>query len=252
MTTDSMVVDVSKDWAIARDVQQRFMELPIRELPKMRPRALTYSARCRQVWAIGGDCFDFLPLPGRRTAFAVADASGKGLPAALIAANVQSSLRTAALFAPENAAAVITAVNRQLHGSTPAERYATLFYGVFEEDTRALQYVNAGHNPAFVVRGGELVAWLDADAPPVGLFADTAYEARSVQLNVGDVIVAYTDGMVEARNAGGEDWGVSGLVSAVTACPARKPAKIVQSALDALAEFSTDGPSDDATILATL
>ena len=79
MTSDSVVVDVSQDWAVACDVQERFMEVP-----GARTQTVTYSARCRQMRALGGDCFDFLPLPGRRVALTVADASGKGLPAALI------------------------------------------------------------------------------------------------------------------------------------------------------------------------
>ena len=104
MTTDVMVVDVSQDWVAACDLQERFMQTPCAKM-----ETLSYSAQCRQVRALGGDCFDFLPLPGRRVSLAIADASGKGLAAALMIANVQSSLRTAASFAPDDAAAVVTA-----------------------------------------------------------------------------------------------------------------------------------------------
>jgi sigma-B regulation protein RsbU (phosphoserine phosphatase) len=153
MITESVVVDVSQDWVAACDLQERFMEIPCVETQR-----LTYHARCRQMRALGGDCFHFVPLPGRRVALAVADACGKGLPAALIIANVQSSLHTAALFAPEDPAAVVTAVNRQLHACSPVERYATLFYGLFDEHARTLHCVNAGHNPAVVIRRGGAVA----------------------------------------------------------------------------------------------
>ncbi len=247
MIPDSVAVDVSEDWAVASDVQARFMQSAA---PRM--RTLMYSARCRQMRDLGGDCFDFLPLPGRRIALTIADASGKGLPAALIIANVQSSLRTAALFAPDDPAAVVTAVNRQLHASSPVERYATLFYGVFDEDTRTLHYVNAGHNPPMLVRRSGHTTWLEADAPPVGFFGDTVYRTRTVQLHPGDLIVAWTDGMVEATDADGEEWGVRGLRAAVTACPTRQPDSIVASVFTALDEFSGDTQSDDATILAAL
>lgn len=247
MTTDSVMVDVSQDWAVACDLQERFMEMPSRGT-----QALTYSARCRQMRALGGDCFDFLPLPGRRVALTVADASGKGLPAALVIANVQSSLRTAALFAPGDAAAVVTAVNRQLHSSLPADRFATLFYGVFDEDTRTLHYVNAGHNPPLVIRAGGPVTWLEAGAPPVGVFADTPYKASTVQLNFADLIVAYTDGIVEAANPAGDEWGVPGLLCAIAACQTRQPDCIVHSAFTALDRFSGDSQTDDATILAAV
>ncbi len=247
MTADSVVVDVSEDWLVACDLQERLMKVPC-----AKTHAITYGARCRQMRALGGDCFDFLPLPGGRVALTIADASGKGLPAALIIANVHSSLRTAALFAPYDVAAVVTAVNSQLHASSPADRFATLFYGVFDENTRTLEYVNAGHNPPMVIRGGGSIAWLEASGPPVGAFAGTVYNACAIQLNLADLIVAYTDGMVEAANAAGEEWGVCGLLSAVAACPAKQPDRIVQAAFAALDEFSGDHQTDDATILAAL
>ena len=247
MSSDLQTLDVSQDWAVASDVQARFMQFP-----SAQTRTLTYSARCRQMRSLGGDCFDFLPLSGRRIALTVADASGKGLPAALIIANVQSSLRTAALFAPDDPAAVVSAVNRQLHASSPVERYATLFYGVFDEDTRMLNYVNAGHNAPLLIRRDGSTQWLDADAPPVGFFAATAYSTRTVQLHPGDLIVAWTDGVVEATNHVDEEWTVRGLLAAMAACPARQPERIVASVFEALDEFSGDTQTDDATILAAL
>lgn len=247
MATDSVVVDVSQDWAVACGLQERFMEVP-----GLGTRSLNYSARCRQMRALGGDCFDFLPLPGGRVALTIADASGKGLPAALIIANVQSSLRTAALFAPGDAAAVVTAVNRQLYASLPADRYATLFYGVFDEETRTLEYVNAGHNPPMVIRGGDPITWLEAGGPPVGIFPDTVYTAHTVQLNLADLIVAYTDGIVEAMNPAGDEWGVRGLFGAITACRTRQLDRIVHAAFSALDEFSSASQTDDATILAAI
>ena len=247
MITDSMVVDVSQDWVLACELQERFMEVPYAGTQR-----LTYSARCRQMRAIGGDCFDFVSLPGGQVAITVADASGKGLPAALMIANVQSSLRTAALFAPDDPAAVVTAVNRQLHACSPVDRYATLFYGVFDEATRILHYVNAGHNPAMLIRESGPVTWLESGAPPVGFFADTVYRARAAALKPGDLIVAYTDGIVEATNMAGEEWGVNGLLAAIHRCPVRQPARIIQAAYTALDQFSDHTQNDDATILAAL
>jgi sigma-B regulation protein RsbU (phosphoserine phosphatase) len=247
MITESGVVDVSQDWVAACGLQERFMEIPCPQV-----QTLTWNARCRQMRALGGDCFHFVPLPGHCIGLAVADASGKGLPAALIAANVQSSLRTAALFAPENPAAVVGAVNRQLHACSPLDRYATLFYGVFDENTRTLRYVNAGHNPAVVITRGGAVTWLEASAPPVGLFAETVYQAEVVQLYPGDLIVAYTDGVVEAVGTAGKEWGVEGFLAAVGSCRARQPQSIVEAAFASFDEFSGDNQTDDATVLAAL
>jgi sigma-B regulation protein RsbU (phosphoserine phosphatase) len=247
MITESVVVDVSQDWMAACSVQEQF-----RGIPYARAQRLTYNGRCRQMRAIGGDCFHFVPLPDRRLGIAVADASGKGLPAALIVANVQSSLRTAALFAPEDPVTVMSAVNRQLQACSPVEQYATVFYGVFDENTRTLHYVNAGHNPAVVIRRSGEMTWLEASGPPVGLFAETAYEAQTVQLYAGDLIVAYTDGFVEPTNASGEEWGVEGLLGAVNRYRTREPQGIVETAFAALDEFSGENQTDDATIVAAL
>ena len=247
MITESVVVDVSQDWVAACGLQERFMEIPCAKAQRF-----SYDARCRQMRALGGDCFHFVPLSGGCMGLAVVDASGKGLPAALIVANVQSSLRTAALFAPEDPAAVVSAVNRQLHACSPVERYATLFYGVFDDHTRVLRYVNAGHNPAVVIRRGGAIVWLEASAPPVGLFAETVYQAQTVRLYPGDLIVAYTDGIVEATNEASEEWGVDGLLAAVKCCRTRQPESVVGAAFAALDEFSGDNQTDDATILAAL
>jgi sigma-B regulation protein RsbU (phosphoserine phosphatase) len=248
MTIESVLVDVSQDWAAACGLQERFMEIPCPIADR-----LSYDARCRQVHALGGDCFHFAPLPpGQRVVLAVADASGKGLPAALIVANVQSSLRTAALFAPEDPAAVVCAVNLQLHACSPVERYATLFYGIFDGNTRTLHYVNAGHNPAVVIRRGEAVVWLEASELPVGLFAETVYQTRAVQLYPEDLIVSYTDGIVEATNTAGEEWGVEGLLAAIRRCRTLRPESIVEAAFGALDEFSGRNQTDDATVLAAL
>jgi phosphoserine phosphatase RsbU/P len=206
MTSDALVVDVSRDWAIACDVQQRFMQ-------GLDPAidTLDYSARCRQVHELGGDCYDFVPLADKRLALTMGDASGKGLAAALMIANVQSSLRTTALFTGNDGPAVLRAVNRQVYASSLADRYATLFYGVFDGTMRTLQYVNAGHNPPMLIRPDSSIIWLEAGGAPVGMFPDSNYEEGAVQLNPGDLVLAYTDGVIETVSPAGEEWGLEGL-----------------------------------------
>src|SRR5438105_7070748 len=117
MTTDEMVVDVSQDWVLACDVQQRFMQGLGRT-----SGSVDYSARCRQVRALGGDCYDFMPLSDDCLALVVGDASGKGLAAALMMASVQASLRTAALFTGNDLAALLKIVNVQAYVSSLADR----------------------------------------------------------------------------------------------------------------------------------
>jgi hypothetical protein len=132
MTTDDVVVDVSQDWVLACDVQRRFM-LGLGRTSD----SVDYSARCRQVRALGGDCYDFMPLTNDRLALVVGDASGKGVAAALMIASVQSSLRTAALFTGSDLPTLLKIVNLQAYASSLADRYATVFYGVFDGATSA-------------------------------------------------------------------------------------------------------------------
>src|SRR5260370_36403902 len=208
--TVPVVMEPSSEWTADCEVQQRFLQYPDPGIDTLR-----YSARCQQVRELGGDAYDFVPLPHNRLALAVGDASGKGLAAALMISNVQSSLRTAVAFAGNDGAAVLGAVNREVHASSLPDRYATLFYGVFDEATRALQYVNAGHNPPMVIRRDRSVARLESGGPPVGMFPNWTYEEGTVQLDPGDLVLAYTDGVTEAVNPAGEEWGEEGLLRAV-------------------------------------
>lgn len=246
MTTDEVVVDVSQDWILACDVQQRFMQGPRRNTGSM-----DYSARCRQVRALGGDCYDFMPLADDRLALVVGDASGKGLAAALMMANVQSSLRTAALFTGNDLAKLLNVVNHQAYDSSLADRYATLFYGVFDGATRKLRYVNAGHNPPIVLRQDGSVHRLEPGGAPVGMFPVSNYQESLLQLNRGDVVIAYTDGVIEATNPVGEEWGVQGLLEATVGCEPQCPKgaeDLVQLIFNSADEFCRGCQTDDATV----
>ncbi len=244
MSTDSVLIDVSGEWIAACEVQQRFMQ-------RLGPLTgtLDCSAGCRQVHELGGDFYDFVPLPDHRIAVAVGDASGKGLAAALMISNVQSSLRTAALLAGDDGAAVLEAVNRQVHGSSLADRYATLFYGVFDRDTRILRYVNAGHHPPMVFRRDDSIVWLETGGAPVGMFPDWMYQEGAVQLHSGDLLLACTDGIIEAVNAAGEEWGLEGLQRAASESGAKCADEVVRAVFSSIEEFTRGLQADDATVV---
>jgi sigma-B regulation protein RsbU (phosphoserine phosphatase) len=244
MSTATVVIETSSEWTAACEVQKRFLQYqdPVID-------SLSYSAQCRQMRKLGGDCYDFVPLPHNRLALAVGDASGKGLAAALMISNVQSSLRTAAAFAGNDGVAVLGAVNRQVHGASLEDRYATLFYAIFDGTTRTLQYVNAGHNPPIVVRPDRSVVRLETGGPPVGVFPDWTYKQGTVQLNPGDLVLAYTDGVTEAVNPAGEEWGVAGLLRAATELDAQCADEMVEAIFRALDEFSPGRQADDATVV---
>jgi phosphoserine phosphatase RsbU/P len=246
MATEGVVVDVSQDWALACNVQQRFMQGFGR-----RRGFVDSSARCRQLRALGGDCYDFMPLGEDRLALVVGDASGKGLAAALMIASVQSSLRTAALFTANDLGTLLKVVNHQAYTSSSTNRYATLFYGIVDGPARTLRYVNAGHNPPVVVRRNGSIHWLETGGAPVGMFPDSNYEETVVRLDSGDLVIAYTDGIIEAVNRSGEEWGVQGLLQATAAwapsCAADAD-DLVRFIFDSMDEFSGGCQTDDATL----
>jgi phosphoserine phosphatase RsbU/P len=249
MLSDAVVMDVSSDWMAACQVQQRFMRcLGPRRLNSMTD-AFDVSAQCRQVRELGGDFYDFVPFPDGRLTLAVGDASGKGLAAALMISNVQSSLRTAAIFTGHNPAKAVEAVNRQVYGSSLAERYATLFYGVFDGQTRILRYVNAGHPAPMVVHRDGSVTWLESGGAPVGMFSDWAYEEGIVQLNPGEIVLACTDGVLEAVSLGGEEWGVEGLRRAASEGAKKCADEIVHTVFSSMDKFSQGRQTDDATVV---
>ncbi len=241
--TDAVLTEPASEWVAAFEVQQRFLQ-------HLGPcvDSLDYGGLCRQMDEVGGDFYNFAALSGNRLAVAIGDASGKGFAAALMIANVQSSLRTASLFAGDNLAMAAQAVNRQVYGSSLASRYATLFYGVVDQATRTLHYVNAGHNPPMVLRPDDSVTWLTTGGAPVGLFSDSTYEEGSVQLGPGDLILAYTDGVTESLNPSNCEWGTEGLRMAAVQNHAQTAAAMVEDIMRSMDRFSPASQADDATV----
>lgn len=245
MAACAVLMETPSEWTSAWQVQQRFMQ-------RSRPTVdgLEYSARCRQVNAVGGDFYDFLPLANDQLAVAVGDASGKGLPGALMVSNVQSSVRTASFFAADNLPVTLDAVNRQVYESSLADRYATLFYCVFDGRTRTLRYVNAGQQPPMLIRQKNSAVLLEEGGAPVGMFPAWNYDEGVIQLESGDVILAYTDGVIEATNAEGEEWGLAGIRKALAECDRRPCEDMVDGVFAALDEYTNGLQCDDATVVA--
>lgn len=146
-------------------------------------------------------------------------------------------------------AAVLEVVNRQVHASALADRYATLFYGVFDGPARRLDYVNAGHNPLMVLQRDGSIEWLETGGAPVGIFPDWAYEQGTIQLSPGDLILAYTDGVTEAVSPAGDQWGVEGLRRAAVENAERCTGDLVDAIFASMDEFSRGRQTDDATVV---
>jgi len=192
-----------------------------------------------------------MPLADDRRALVVGDASGKVVAAALMIASVQSSLRTAALFTGNDLPTLLKIVNLQAYTSSLADRYATVFYGVFDGATHTVRYVNAGHTPPIVLRRNGSIENARDGRRTCWYVPDSTYEEGAVQLDPGDVVLTYTDEVIKAANQSGAKWGVQRLLKA-TAARARLGTEnaehLVRSIFNSMDDFSRGCQTDDATL----
>jgi serine phosphatase RsbU (regulator of sigma subunit) len=238
--------ELVREVEMAARVQQHLLD-------QHRPPAgpLDVVARMHPAKVVGGDYYDFIPLDGKRFAVVVADVSGKGLPAALLMPAVKIALRTLA-ERQASTRELLGELNRVFLDNLPPASYFTLVYAVFDAAAGRLVYANAGHLPALHLkaRAGE-EAWLTSEGPAVGLLhEDLQFEATEVRFEPGDLFVFYTDGITEAEDPGGADFGRERLASTVRAC-AGQPAEAVVAALHgAVDAFRGPAPrGDDATVI---
>lgn len=202
------------------------------------------SMPCRE---IGGDFFDFFELPEDTFGFTLGDVAGKGPPAALMAAMLQGVFAARAIFGG-TPAETLDHANRILLRRAIEARFATVLYAVLRPDGR-LTYCNAGHNPPFVVHGNE-IRRLTRGSLVLGAFEHARFDEESVRLDPGDSLVVFSDGITEAVNVDGEDFGDERLESLVQARRALAPAAILECVLDAVRQFSAGTrQADDLTCL---
>jgi sigma-B regulation protein RsbU (phosphoserine phosphatase) len=222
-----------------------------------RPPALEraeMSGACQPASVVGGDYYDFIDLGPGRSGVAVADVAGKGLSAALLMSVVQASLRSRAPLVDGELTELAAAMNRLLHRSTGASSYATFFYGEYDERARRLTYVNAGHNPPILMRAaaGAGLETLDAGGLAIGLFEDSSYEQGVVFLDPGDVVMLYTDGVTEALNSAGDEFGEERLREALARWAYLPAAELRERVAAAVREWCGDAPLHDDLTLAVL
>jgi sigma-B regulation protein RsbU (phosphoserine phosphatase) len=180
--------------------------------------------------------------------------SGKGISAALMMASLQASLRAQALHPHADLSTLIAHVNLAVHQSSPADSFASLFYAEYEPATRILEYVNAGHHPPMVIRtrGRRSKAFqLRSTDVPIGISAESKFPAAAFQLHIGDLVVAYTDGITEVENRDRELWGIHRLQDLLRSSSEASAEQIIERVLDEVSTFADGQPQrDDITLLA--
>jgi serine phosphatase RsbU (regulator of sigma subunit) len=254
---NQMAQDLERNQALAIEQERlhRELELSRRIQTEMLPRApLRFGASeikgisipAREV---GGDFFNYFELPGHRLGLLVGDVSGKGVSAALLMANVQATLR-ARLPLQTDLAALADLLDRELDESTPGGVFVTLFLAILD-DTGEMRYVNAGHHPQYVLRVDRRVERLSSTGLPIALFGGHGYRESRVSLAPGDLLFFYTDGLVEAENERGDQFGPARLEKILIEEHARSiDAVLGRIERDVNAFRGSAEPFDDATLMA--
>jgi predicted permease len=191
-----------RELLMATEVQKRLF-------PENPPNTATLALAgvCVPARGVGGDYYDFIDLGHHRLGIALADVAGKGIAAALIMSIVQASLRSLASANGASLATLASTMNRLLHRSTGSSSYATFFYAEVDEAGRKLRYVNAGHNPPYILRSRAAIEELPAGGTIIGMFAQSQYEEAAIDLAPGDILIVFTDGVPEALNPKDEEFG---------------------------------------------
>jgi len=235
---------------IASEVQKQLFP---RDVPSS--KSLELKGICNPARVVSGDYYDFMTLPGSELAFAIGDVAGKGISAALLMATIQSAMRTQLSAtngdAPPHfsAAAIVSQLNKQLYNTTTPEKYATFFFAIYDEAIRALTFTNAGHLPPFLVRSGEFIN-LNPTGTVVGAFPFAKFEQKTVQLEEGDIVVAYTDGIVEPENPYGEMFGEHRLKELILRYARAGSSEIIAKTMEAVNQWTGSSElSDDMTMI---
>ncbi|CAN5433963.1 hypothetical protein BH10ACI1_BH10ACI1_08280 [soil metagenome] len=241
---------LNRELEIAREVQERLFP---QELPPI--EGVDYYGACRSALDVGGDYYDFLEFADGKFGIAIGDISGKGIGASLMMASLQASLRGQSLHFKDDLAGLLAQMNSLLYDASTSNRYATFFYSQYDPKTRKLSYVNAGHNPPFLLRpknddfeiltlaeGGAVVGML----PPMLV----SYKQGEIQLKKGDLIVGSTDGITEAMNPKEEEWGEEAMVGELRKVHEKSAKEILEYIVSKADEFAAGAKQhDDMTMI---
>ena len=243
-------VVMKRDLQIAREIQTWLLPGAPPQIPGI---SVAYTTRPANT--VAGDYYDVFPRPGKtteenRVMFAVADVAGKSIPAAMLMATLQASLKTlstAQVALPELAANMNKYACSNSQGGL---RFTTAFLAEYDAAHRTFHYINAGHNNPILRRANGLIERLDVGGLPLGILPDAKYESASVTLAPGDWLIIFTDGLVEAENAGQEEYGETQLLRVINSAAATTPGEMLNRLMTELDLFVGTTPQhDDVTCL---
>jgi len=234
-----------QEMQIARQVQSRLLPQDAPKLP-----TLECAGKCIQTRAVGGDYYDFLDFGSGKLGLVLADISGKGISSALLMANLQASLRGQYALALEDLPRLLRSVNYLFYKNTESNNYATMFFSMYDDESRTLRYVNCGHNPPFLLRAGGSVDQLDSTATVLGLFEEWDCTVAEKKLAADDVLLIYTDGISEAApGEDAEEFGEDRLIAEMKAHRCKGANEILDGIVAEVQRFSQGEQADDMTLI---
>ncbi len=234
---------LAREFAEASEIQQHLLPHCLAQL-----EGYEIAAAWRPVRTVSGDLFDVLPFTPQQAALCIADASGKGVPAALLMANVQATVKAfAALEVPPQK--LCEKINSVVCGNLAVGKFITLFYGVLDGQQKQLTYTNAGHNAPILVRSDGTVLRLTGKDAVLGMFPDWPYTQSTISFASDDRLLLFTDGLTESVNGAGEEFGEERLIEWVTRHRHLSAQEIQQRVLSEVEAFSDGHLQDDATLL---
>ena len=234
----------AQELEIAKQVQARLF-------PQNSPplQTLDYAGVCIQAREVGGDYYDFLMLGRDRLGFVIGDTSGKGMGAALLMANLQANLRSQSAIALEQPKRFLQSVNQLFYKNTADSCYATLVFAEYDDASHCLRYANCGHYPPLLFRSNRALERLHSTATVLGLFPEWGCELSQAQLGPGDTLVLYTDGVTDAFNKAGKEFGEQRLIDAVWKHCKLSPPHLLNAIVDDVRRFSPGEQHDDITLI---
>jgi phosphoserine phosphatase RsbU/P len=237
-TADRVVM--KRDLEIAREIQQWLVPSEAPPVPGLDIAFVTRAAN-----TVAGDYYDVVPRvePGKFL-IAVADVAGKSMPAALLMATFQASLKTLSTISP-SLLDLVTGLNRYAcDHSISGTRFTTAFVAEYDSSSCSLTYVNAGHNPPLLLRGPEVIK-LNEGGVPLGILPNAKYDSGQIQLRCGDLLAIYTDGVVEAENVAGQEFGESLFINALRSVPGGTAKQVIQQLMANIEGFVATAPQHD-------
>jgi sigma-B regulation protein RsbU (phosphoserine phosphatase) len=241
---EQVLIKFQEEMRLANDIQ-------VNLLPKTKPEILHYRIDGKSIPAkeVGGDYYDFISLKNNNLVFCLGDISGKGIPAALLMANLQALLRGQTLM-DIPCKECIAFTNELLFNSTDGNKYATLFYGVLNTSENKITYCNAGHNEPILIDQADNVSRLKEGGIIVGILPGMVYEERTIDFLPGSLLVVYSDGITEAMDSNEEEFGEERLIRLIKENKNSAPSELIDLIINIVNEYAGNTEhADDMTLV---